>query len=67
MYRIDWRTAAGHAAMAKTYDADTVRQLVSNAITIEANPEIHNLRVRQLVACPIILDHIWADVTAEFV
>ncbi|WP_405900406.1 hypothetical protein OG242_25750 [Streptomyces sp. NBC_00727] len=65
MYRINWRAPAGHAAMAKTYDADTVRHLVSNAI--EANPELHNLGVRQLVTCPIVLDHIWADVTAAFV
>ncbi|MFJ5280340.1 hypothetical protein [Streptomyces parvulus] len=65
MYRINWRTPAGRAAMAKTYDADTVRQLVRTAI--EANPECNELRVRQLVTCPIALDHIWADVTADFV
>ncbi|MFD4124515.1 hypothetical protein ACFXKK_06175 [Streptomyces globisporus] len=65
MFRITWRTGAGRTALAKTYDATTVRKLANDAV--DANPEGNELRVCQLVTCPIVGDHIWADVTADFV
>ncbi|MFF0402046.1 MULTISPECIES: hypothetical protein [Streptomyces] len=65
MYKITWRTPKGRTAMAKTSDETTVRRLAADAV--DANPEMNELRVSQLVTCSIVGDHIWADVTNEFV
>lgn len=63
MFRITWRTPQGRTVLASSRNRDEIRRYAVSAMA--ANPELHEVRVRQVVVDPRG-NPVLADVTHEF-